>query len=65
MGTQARGGAARALSHHDGLASSTAQQFIRGVIQDIMVDEQQKQREELTAMHLDILRMGRTWKVNQ
>lgn len=43
--------------------STEAQEFLRKVVRDAMLEREEEQREELRALHLDMVKMGRTWKV--
>jgi hypothetical protein len=47
-----------------GVVLGEAQDFLRNTIQEVMYEEHAQQREELRALHLDIVRMGRSWKVS-
>jgi hypothetical protein len=47
-----------------GVALGGAQDFLRNTIQEIMYEEHAQRREELRALHLDMVRMGRNWKVS-
>ena len=47
-----------------GVALGEAQDFLRNTIQEVMYEEHAKQREELRALQLDMVRMGRNWKVS-
>lgn len=46
------------------VALGGAQDFLRNTIQEIMFEEHAQQREELRALHLDMVKMGRNWKVS-
>jgi hypothetical protein len=43
--------------------STEAQEFLRNVVRDAMLEREEEQREELRALHLDMVKMGRAWKV--
>lgn len=43
--------------------TSNAQEFLKGLVRDAMLEHQEEQREELRALHIDMVRMGRNWKV--
>jgi protein NEDD1 len=43
--------------------SAEAQEFLRNVVRDAMFEREEEQREELRALHLDMVKMGRAWKV--
>jgi len=45
-------------------ALGEAQDFLRNTVQEIMYEERAQQREEFRALHLDMVRMGRDWKVS-
>jgi hypothetical protein len=45
--------------------SVIAQEFIRGVVREAMSEQKEEQLEELKAMHLDMVKMGRAWKVSE
>jgi len=47
-----------------GVVLEGAQDFLRNTIQEVMYEEHAQQREELRALHLDMVRMGRNWKVS-
>lgn len=47
-----------------GVALGEAQDFLKNTIQKVMYEEHAQQREELRALHLDMIRMGRNWKVS-
>jgi len=47
-----------------GIALGESQDFLRNTLQEVMYEEHAQQREELRALHLDIVRMGRDWKVS-
>jgi hypothetical protein len=40
-----------------------AQELLRAVVKDVMYDYRQETREDIKGLHLDLLRMGRSWKV--
>ncbi|KIY50773.1 WD40 repeat-like protein [Fistulina hepatica ATCC 64428] len=42
--------------------AALAQDFLRSIIKDVMYDFQAESRAEMTGLHLDLLRMGRSWK---
>lgn len=44
--------------------SVVAQEFLRNVVREAMAEQQEGQLEELRAMHLDMVKMGRSWKVS-
>jgi hypothetical protein len=46
------------------VALGEVQDFLRDTIRGIMYEEIAQQREELRALHLDMVRMGRNWKVS-
>lgn len=46
------------------VALGDAQDFLRNTIREIMYEEHAQQREELRALHLDMVKMGRNWKVS-
>ncbi|KAG9318759.1 WD40-repeat-containing domain protein [Chiua virens] len=39
-----------------------AQDFLRGIVHEVMYDFQRETKAEMTGLHLDLVRMGRTWK---
>jgi hypothetical protein len=43
--------------------SAEAQEFLRNVVREAMFEREEEQREELRALHLDMVKMGRAWKV--
>jgi len=45
------------------IALGEAQDFLKNTIREIMYEEHAQQREELRALHLDMVKMGRNWKV--
>ena len=47
-----------------GVDLGEAQDFLRNTLQEVMYEEHAQQREELRALHLDMVRMGRDWKVS-
>lgn len=42
--------------------NAAAQDFLRGVVHDVMYDFQRETKAELMGLHLDLVRMGRGWK---
>ena len=43
-------------------SSSTAHDLLKTIIQDVMFDFQRETKAEMMGLHLDLLRMGRSWK---
>ncbi|KAL1732477.1 WD40-repeat-containing domain protein [Schizophyllum commune] len=43
-------------------SSATAQDFLRGIVRDVMFDYQMETRQEMMGLHLDLVKMGRSWK---
>ncbi|TRM58575.1 WD40-repeat-containing domain protein [Schizophyllum amplum] len=43
-------------------SSATAQDFLRNIVRDVMFDYQMETRQEMMGLHLDLVRMGRSWK---
>ncbi|KAH8827306.1 hypothetical protein DL96DRAFT_1606230 [Flagelloscypha sp. PMI_526] len=41
---------------------TTPQDFLRAVVRDAMLDLHAENRAEMTGLHLDLVRLGRTWK---
>ncbi|EIN07077.1 hypothetical protein PUNSTDRAFT_126939 [Punctularia strigosozonata HHB-11173 SS5] len=41
---------------------SGAQELLRSIVQDVMLDFRQETRAEMMGLHLDLVRMGRGWK---
>lgn len=42
--------------------STEAQEFLRNVVREAMLEREEEQREELRALHVDMVKMGRAWK---
>jgi hypothetical protein len=42
-----------------------AQELLRNMIREVMFEQQEEVKEELRGMHLDLVKMGRTWKVSR
>jgi len=45
-----------------GSGGSTAQDLLKTIVQDVMFDFQRESKAEMMGLHLDLLRMGRSWK---
>ncbi|KAF8514070.1 WD40-repeat-containing domain protein [Gautieria morchelliformis] len=43
--------------------SGGAQELLRAVVKDVMYEYRQETREDIKGLHLDLLRMGRSWKM--
>ena len=43
--------------------STEAQEFLKNIVREAMFERVEEQREELRALHLDVVKMGRAWKV--
>jgi len=43
-------------------ANSTAHDLLKTIVQDVMFDFQRETKAEMMGLHLDLLRMGRSWK---
>ncbi|KAL1746288.1 WD40-repeat-containing domain protein [Schizophyllum fasciatum] len=43
-------------------SSATAQDFLRNIVRDVMFDYQMETRQEMMGLHLDLVKMGRSWK---
>ncbi|KAF5373615.1 hypothetical protein D9758_000984 [Tetrapyrgos nigripes] len=51
------------LPHLPGSPGGTsAQDLLRNIVRDVMYDYQAQHRQEIVGLHLDMVRMGRTWK---
>ncbi|PVG02592.1 WD40 repeat-like protein [Serendipita vermifera] len=44
------------------LSQVNAQELLRNMIREVMFEQQEEVKEELRGMHLDLVKMGRTWK---
>lgn len=42
--------------------NAAAQDFLRGIVHDVMYDFQRETKAEMMGLHLDLVRMGRGWK---
>ncbi|CCA69260.1 hypothetical protein PIIN_03159 [Serendipita indica DSM 11827] len=42
--------------------STDIKEFIQSVVKEAMREREEEQREELRALHLDVVKMGRMWK---
>lgn len=47
----------------NGMENGCAQELLRAVVKDVMYGYRQETREDIKGLHLDLLRMGRSWKV--
>lgn len=45
------------------MENGCAQELLRAVVKDVMYGYRQETREDIKGLHLDLLRMGRSWKV--
>ncbi|CAG8692396.1 13349_t:CDS:2, partial [Acaulospora colombiana] len=44
------------------VSQANAQELLRNMIREVMFEQQEEVKEELRGMHLDLVKMGRTWK---